>query len=197
MTSPRRFTSGPPELPGLIDASVWMKFSYVVIPTSDRPVALTTPTVRLVEPERVADRDRPLTDAELVRVAQRGHGERRRRFEPYDGEIGLGVGADDPPAGLLLRRQAHDDSVGAADDVEVRQNVAPVVDDDARAEPRLMELFAAPRAAPEELVEKVLERGVVGERPERRGTAYPGDLDRADMDHGRADALGHADKGGL
>src|SRR5437773_3428615 len=45
MTSPRRFTSGPPELPGLIDASVWMKFSYVVIPTSDRPVALTTPTV--------------------------------------------------------------------------------------------------------------------------------------------------------
>src|SRR5437773_2470640 len=45
MTSPRRFTSGPPELPGLIDASVWMKFSYVVVPTSDRPVALTTPTV--------------------------------------------------------------------------------------------------------------------------------------------------------
>ena len=27
MTSPRRFKSGPPELPGLIEASVWMKFS--------------------------------------------------------------------------------------------------------------------------------------------------------------------------
>ena len=27
MTSPFRFTSGPPELPGLIEASVWMKFS--------------------------------------------------------------------------------------------------------------------------------------------------------------------------
>jgi hypothetical protein len=26
-TSPRRFTSGPPELPGLIGASVWMKSS--------------------------------------------------------------------------------------------------------------------------------------------------------------------------
>ena len=25
MTSPRRFMTGPPELPGLIDASVWMK----------------------------------------------------------------------------------------------------------------------------------------------------------------------------
>ena len=48
MTSPRRFTSGPPELPGLIDASVWMKFSYVAIPTSARPVALTTPTVTVL-----------------------------------------------------------------------------------------------------------------------------------------------------
>ena len=26
-SSPRRFTSAPPELPGLIDASVWMKSS--------------------------------------------------------------------------------------------------------------------------------------------------------------------------
>jgi len=45
ITSPRRLTSGPPELPGLMDASVWMKFSYVAIPTSARAVALTTPTV--------------------------------------------------------------------------------------------------------------------------------------------------------
>ena len=45
ITSPRRLTRGPPELPGLIEASVWMKFSYVAIPTSARPVALTTPTV--------------------------------------------------------------------------------------------------------------------------------------------------------
>ncbi len=45
MTSPRRLTRGPPELPGLIEASVWMKFSYVAMPTSERPVALTTPTV--------------------------------------------------------------------------------------------------------------------------------------------------------
>ena len=45
MTSPLRFTSGPPELPGLMEASVWMKFSYVAMPTSERPVALMTPTV--------------------------------------------------------------------------------------------------------------------------------------------------------
>jgi hypothetical protein len=45
MTSPLRFKSGPPELPGLMEASVWMKFSYVATPTSERPVALITPTV--------------------------------------------------------------------------------------------------------------------------------------------------------
>ena len=45
MTSPRAFRSGPPEFPGLMDASVWMKFSLGTMPTSERPVALTTPTV--------------------------------------------------------------------------------------------------------------------------------------------------------
>ena len=39
MTLPSRFRRGPPELPGLIDASVWMKFSYVVTPTRLRAVA--------------------------------------------------------------------------------------------------------------------------------------------------------------
>src|SRR2546427_829739 len=57
---------------------------------------------RLVEAERVADRDRPLTNAELVRVSERGHGERRRRLEEDDGEVSLRVRTDDPPAGLLL-----------------------------------------------------------------------------------------------
>jgi hypothetical protein len=27
MTSPRKLTRGPPEFPGLMEASVWMKFS--------------------------------------------------------------------------------------------------------------------------------------------------------------------------
>src|SRR5437899_3355273 len=57
---------------------------------------------RLVESERVADRDRPLTNAELVRVSERGHGERRRRLEQDDGEVSLRVCTGDPPAGLLL-----------------------------------------------------------------------------------------------
>ena len=45
ISSPRRLTSAPPELPGLIEASVWMKSSY---PSGDRPLrpsALTMPEV--------------------------------------------------------------------------------------------------------------------------------------------------------
>ncbi len=38
-------TSAPPELPKLIAASVWMKFSKVVTPSWPRPVALTMPCV--------------------------------------------------------------------------------------------------------------------------------------------------------
>ena len=44
-SSPRVFTSAPPELPGLMAASVWMKSSYWVNPRSFRPVALTMPAV--------------------------------------------------------------------------------------------------------------------------------------------------------
>ncbi len=45
ITLPSRFRSGPPELPGLMDASVWMKFSYCVTPTRLRAVAEMMPTV--------------------------------------------------------------------------------------------------------------------------------------------------------
>ena len=47
MTSPRVVTSGPPELPGLSDASVWMMSSMrrPDCERSDRPSALMTPDV--------------------------------------------------------------------------------------------------------------------------------------------------------
>ena len=45
ITSPRELTSGPPELPGLSAASVWMtsSMSRPDCDLSDRPSALTTP----------------------------------------------------------------------------------------------------------------------------------------------------------
>ena len=48
MTSPRTENSGPPELPGFIGASVWMKSKNPwLLPgwTSRRPLAETTPMV--------------------------------------------------------------------------------------------------------------------------------------------------------
>ena len=47
MTSPREFTSGPPELPGFNAVSVWMMFSMSRPESArkERPSALTTPAV--------------------------------------------------------------------------------------------------------------------------------------------------------
>ena len=42
---PLTSVSAPPELPGLIAASVWMKFSKVLMPSWLRPSALTMPLV--------------------------------------------------------------------------------------------------------------------------------------------------------
>ena len=52
ITWPSMLTSGPPELPGLMAASVWMKFSIAyglfprsMMPSVPRPIALTIPAV--------------------------------------------------------------------------------------------------------------------------------------------------------
>src|SRR5438093_1598954 len=51
MTSPREVTNGPPELPGLSAASVWMTSSInrPDCDLSERPRALTTPAVTAAE----------------------------------------------------------------------------------------------------------------------------------------------------
>ena len=86
--------SGPPLLPGLMDASVWMKSSYGPWPMT-RPVALTMPVVTvLLEAERVADRHHRLADLELGRIAQRDH-RQPARLDLDQGEIGLGIAPDD------------------------------------------------------------------------------------------------------
>ena len=62
-SSPRRLTSAPPELPTLIAASVWMKFSKVATPSWPRPVALTMPWVTVcVQSERIADGEHDVAD---------------------------------------------------------------------------------------------------------------------------------------
>ena len=80
ITRPSRFASGPPELPGLIEASVWMKFSYVATPTRVRAVADTMPTVTV----RSSPNGLPMATT---------HWPTRRRSESPSDAAGSGVGA--------------------------------------------------------------------------------------------------------
>ena len=79
MTSPLTLMSGPPELPKLIAASVWMKFSKERVAASrgQAEAALGGDDADrdgLVEVQGIADRHDPLADAEPVGVAERRAG---------------------------------------------------------------------------------------------------------------------------
>ena len=78
-TSPFMSTSGPPLLPGLIAASVWMAGYVVLLPSASEPTftgrfsALTMPLVTVdSSPNGRADRDDLLADVEVAGLADRG-----------------------------------------------------------------------------------------------------------------------------
>ena len=67
--------NAPPELPSLMAASVWMKFSNVSRPRRPRPVALTIPWRHgLGQAVRVADGEHDVANAELARICPSGNG---------------------------------------------------------------------------------------------------------------------------
>ena len=71
-TRPSRSTSGPPELPGLIDASVWIMASMV----APRSSALTTPEVTVplrLSGDPTAITGRPIRRSALTSRAAQGH----------------------------------------------------------------------------------------------------------------------------
>ena len=77
MSSPAESRSGPPEFPGLMEASVWIISRMVTPPAPGmlRPRALTMPVVTVVvEPERIADGDDLLPDLEVPGRARRAAG---------------------------------------------------------------------------------------------------------------------------
>jgi hypothetical protein len=94
-TSPCMLTSGPPELPGLMAASVCMKSSKGPC-LSCRALALMIPAGhRGLQAERRADGDDPVADLHLVGVAQRGERELALAVvELEHREVGLLVAAD-------------------------------------------------------------------------------------------------------
>src|SRR6184192_721241 len=133
ITLPSRFRSGPPEFPGLIDASVWMKFSYVAADAVARRRRDDPDGHRAIEAEGVADRDRPLADAELVGVAELRDRQQRRRIHLEHGEVGLRIATHELRGELPPVREAHGDVLSVLDDVVVRQDVSFGIHDHARA----------------------------------------------------------------
>ena len=137
-----------------------------------------------IEAEWVPDRDDRIADLQLIRVAE---GKRRQcargRVHAEDGEIGGRVGADDLGLHRVAVGEAHRDDVRALDDVVVRDDVAGLVDDEARADRRL--LGRSPWVA------RARRRGGVGGRVDAddpgRGTAV--DLVHAHAAGGRSAEL--------
>ena len=140
-TSPRRFTSGPPLLPGLMAASVWMKFwsSSSSSPRSRlcRPLALTMPRVTLwLRPNGLptASTKSPISSA--VAVAEAG-GDQVRCADGHDGDVGVFVAPDlVGMSNAAVGQVDADQFLGRVpDDVAVGEHVEIVaeLDDDAGA----------------------------------------------------------------
>ena len=145
ITSPAPLTSAPPELPGLIAASVWMASMTVASSALEpvwtaRPVALMIPVGhRVGQPQRRADRDRDVAHLHLVGVGELGRGEPLGAVQPQHGEVEGGVGAHDGGVveGAVGGADLHGLGVAplAGDDVVVGEHEAVGGEDDARPAP--------------------------------------------------------------
>ena len=138
-TSPREETSGPPELPGLSAASVWItsSISRPLRERSERPSAETTPVVTVeLEAERIADGDHELAALELFGIAKRRRRQGHRFVDAQQREIGIGVVADEPRPQFLAVGRGDVNACGGterAGDVTVGEDQAVRRQDDAGA----------------------------------------------------------------
>ena len=138
ITRPAASISGPPELPWLIAASVWIALSIGdAVRREDLALdgADDAGRERPREPERVADRVDRVADADGVGVPERQRRQRARvRVDLEHGEVGRAVLADDRrrAAGPGRERDLH--LLRALDHVEVRDDVTGAVEHEAGAE---------------------------------------------------------------
>ena len=151
MTRPSTLTSGPPELPGLIAASVWMKSwmlrSLTLGRARLRPFALMMPEVTVkvrLSPSGLptASTHSPTRAASLL---PSGAGVRLSASILRTARSVFGIGADDLGLELPPVEQAHGHLVRAVHDVIVGEDVAVTGDDEARAR-GLLELGRLHRA---------------------------------------------------
>ena len=139
-------TSGPPELPGLIAASVWIAVDEGErasrrcrrpATTTGRSTAETMPWLTdSDEAERGAEREHRLADPERVGVPGDQRAEVARRLDLDHGQVVRRAAADQGRPSDAGRRRSHPDrrAVGrAGDDVVVGQDAALVVQHEAGA----------------------------------------------------------------
>ena len=128
ITRPWSSSRGPPELPWLIGASVWIAPGIVrrLGAWMSRPVALTMPGGhRAVEPERVPDRIDGISDRRRRRVVERERVQHRRgRADAHDGQVGRRVGADDLGGIGAPAAEADADALRSCDDMVVGDDVS-------------------------------------------------------------------------
>ena len=143
MISALMFSSGPPELPGLIAASVWTTFSSTAPFGSgtSRPSAETTPAVTVGPPSRPSALPIATTHSPTrswLESPSRSVGSGSPRAVDLDhGQVGLRVAADQPGVVGAAVRQRDPDLLRALDDVVVGDDEAGRVDDRARADAAL------------------------------------------------------------
>ena len=136
MRRPAESRSGPPELPGLIAASVWMTSasSRSSVSAGRLQRADDAGGEGLVEAERIADGEGPLPDLEIVRIAE---GRRAGRELPPDAQhrqIVAGGAPDQLGAVDVAARHAHGNAAGALHHVVVGDDMAGIVPDETVAQ---------------------------------------------------------------
>ena len=128
-------TSGPPELPGLSAASVWIRFSSrrTVRARSERPSALTTPAVTVCwKPNGLPIAITSWPGRKRGRIAERRR-DQIRRGDAQHGEIRVRIVTDEVRHEIPTVRQRHADRFAPCDDVTVGENQAVGREDESRA----------------------------------------------------------------
>ena len=135
ITSPRDVTSGPPELPGLSAASVWITLSIrrPDCARSERPSALTTPEVTVHWKPYGLPMAMTSWPGRICCESPERHGHKIGCVDADHGQVGIGIVAYQIGAGSPAVGERDVDMRCAMDDVAVGQNETVGREDEARS----------------------------------------------------------------
>ena len=155
-------TSAPPELPGLIAASVWMKFSNVLMQLAASQRTDDAGGDGLPDAEGIADGEHHIADAQALRRSKGDCGE-LLGIHAQHRQVALGIVANLLCQQLSAIHQKYLDLVGRFDDMAVGEDIAGRADDHARPEARralgLVAELLAEESAEQRVVQKRMARG--------------------------------------